>query len=101
MTTDYKQQDDDLLIEDGDFVVTESTVQHQSDLLRLKKGELRQFPKTGVGIDDFLLDDNAGDIYQEIQRQFEADGLLIRRLEVNLDLTTNKLEPDIEAYYEE
>lgn len=99
MPADYLHDNDDLLIADGDFVVGESTQQHQSLLIRLKKGELRQYPKTGVGVDDFLLDDNAGDIYLEIQRQLEADGNVIRDITVRLNEVENKLETEVDAYY--
>jgi hypothetical protein len=77
----------DLMIEDGDFVVGESTQQHQKILLIAEKGELRQFPKTGVGAKSMLNDDEFGTIYQEIQTQFEADGMVIRKLLVNQDGT--------------
>lgn len=99
MPGDYLHIDDDLKIEDGDFVTGESTLQHQSLLIRLKKGELRQYPKTGVGIDDFLLDDAPGDAYGEIQKQFKADGNVIRKLEVAFNPSTGKLEPKVDAFY--
>ena len=96
---DYQHDNDDLLIAAGDFVVGETTQQHQSLLLRMKKGELRQYPKTGVGLDDFLLDDNPGDVYSEIQRQFEADGMVVRTMDISINEASNKLEPKIDAYY--
>lgn len=99
MPGDYLHIDDDLLIANGDFVAGESTLQHQSLLLRLKKGELRQFPKTGVGVDDFLLDDTPGDVYLEIRKQFEADGMTIRKLEISFNAAAGKLEPIIDAIY--
>jgi hypothetical protein len=96
---DYAHLNDDLKIANGDFVVSESTAQHQSLLTRLKKGELRQFPKTGVGIDDFLLDDAPGDVFQEIQKQFEADGMVIREIDIDIDEANGKLIPKINALY--
>jgi len=92
-------EDNDLLIADGDFVVGETTQQAQSLLLRIKKGELRQYPKTGVGIDDFLVDDNPGDIYREIQLQFEADGMTVRKIDINLDEVKNTLDAKVDASY--
>lgn len=90
---------DDLMIADGNFVVGESTIQHQDLLLRMKKGDLRQFPRTGVGIDDFLLDDEPGDVFQEIQKQFEADGMVIRDIEIAIDEANGKLQPKVDALY--
>ena len=81
MPQDYLLDNDyDLRIENGDFVVGESTNQHQDLLMILEKGELRQFPATGVGIKRFLNDDNMGDLYGEIIKQFEADGMKVKSL---------------------
>jgi hypothetical protein len=100
MPVDYLHTaDDDLLIANGDFVTGESSQQHQSLLLRLKKGELRQYPRTGVGIDNYLLDDNPGDVRQEIQRQFEADGLIVREIVLVPADEENRIEPRVDAYY--
>jgi hypothetical protein len=95
MAFDYMlDADDDLRIEAGDFVVDESTEQHADLLVRMEKGELRQYPKTKVGINTYLLDDNPGDVYQEMQRQYKADGMVIRKLQVFSD---GSVEAD--AYY--
>lgn len=84
--TDYLLDTDfDLRIENGDFVVGESSAQHQQLLLLLEKGELRQYPLTGVGLKNFLNDDNLGELYQEIQKQFKADGLSVNRLKIYND----------------
>jgi hypothetical protein len=96
---DYLHDDDDLRIANGDFVKGESTLQHQSLLTRFNKGELRQFPKTGVGIDNFLLDDEAGDVFPEIQKQFEADGMVIRDIDIEIDNVNGKLKPKVNAFY--
>lgn len=100
MPIDYLHDaNDDLQISNGDFVRGESTQQHQGVLIRVKQGELRQFPKTGVGIDAFLLDDNAGDIFQEIQKQFEADGMIVRNIDIKMNGVENELQLKIDAYY--
>jgi len=99
MPFDYKHDStDDLAIENGDFVVIDSTKQHQSLLIRLKKGELRQYPKTGVGVDEFLLNESPGDVDLEIRRQFEADGQVVRGTDVRFD-DQQKLVITIDAYY--
>lgn len=86
MPNDYLLDNDfDLRIENGDFVAGESSAQHQQLLLLLEKGELRQYPLTGVGLKNFLNDDNLGELYQEIQKQFKADGLTVNRLKIYND----------------
>lgn len=75
----------DLRIENGDFVVGESTAQHQQILLLENKGENRQFPRTNVGIVNYINDDNLGDMYQETIKQFKGDGMDVQRLEIYPD----------------
>ena len=74
----------DLIIEDGDFVVEESTLQHQNILLLSHKGQFKQSPTIGVGIDIFLNDEVTSDeIRRRIQEQFELDGMTIQKLKIN------------------
>jgi hypothetical protein len=84
MPTDYLYGDDfDLVIENGDFKKGESTEQHQQDLLIAHKGEFRLSPLVGVGIADILNDEGFGENLQEVQRQFEMDGMTISQMRVN------------------
>lgn len=69
--------DFDLLFVDGDMVIGESTEQHQRLLLVCEKGEIREFPACGVGINSYMLDDNPGSLNGEIKRQFERDGMKV------------------------
>ena len=77
-------EDFDLIIEKGDFKVGESTNQHQKLLLLMNKGEIKQFPTIGVGLNGFLLDDaDTNELRRAIQEEFEADGMEIRRLSIS------------------
>lgn len=83
MPTDYLHGEDfDLVIENGDFKKGESTEQHQQDILIAHKGEFRLSPLVGVGISDILNDDGFGENLQEVQRQFEMDGMSIEQVRV-------------------
>lgn len=77
--TDLKlaTSDFDLLIENGDLLMGESTKQHQELLVLIAKGELREFPTRGVGIRWWLLDEQPGDLNSEIKREFERDGMRV------------------------
>ena len=94
---DYISDDNlDLIIRNGDFVVSESTQKHQRDLLLANKGEYKQNPTIGVGIDTFLLSEkNRDDVEAEVTSEFENDGMRIRRLEAR-----SVSEFEIEAPYE-
>jgi hypothetical protein len=72
--------DGDLRLEGGDFVVGESTIQHQNLLLLLDKGSLRQRPTRGVGIMSWQLSENPARLNAAIKREFEADGMIVHRV---------------------
>lgn len=85
----------DLLMQGGDLLVAESTLQHQRDLLLASKGDFRQFPLIGVGVERELLNDiGPTDLRVMIQREFERDGMLISRLFI-----TGELQVDVQASY--
>lgn len=69
----------DILIADGDFVIGDSTKQNQRALLIANKSEFKQHPKTGVGINGYLLDENEQDMLREIRSQFESDGMTVKK----------------------
>lgn len=71
----------DLLIEAGDFVVDQSDNQHIKLLIELHKGNIKQYPLTGVGVERLLNGSIDGAIRAEIQRQLEADGYRAKSIE--------------------
>jgi len=83
----------DLFIRNGDFVIGESTRQHQAILLVANQGELRQYPDRGVGLNGYLLDEmDLGELKQNISRQFELDGMRVN----SIDFDGEELKPDAE-----
>ncbi|WPU98377.1 hypothetical protein SNE26_20335 [Mucilaginibacter sp. cycad4] len=79
---DYLMDDnDDLLIVNGDFVRGEGNRQQQRKLLLAEKGEYKQAPLATVGTFQFLNDegDVAGeDLLREIRLRFIQDGIDIK-----------------------
>ena len=71
----------------GDLKVFESTQQHKRCLVVANKGDYRQSPWVGVGVETFLNDDSFGDIQNEIQKQFELDGIQVNDLRIDVDGT--------------
>lgn len=71
-----------LQIHNGDFVVGEATKQHQRKLLITQKGEYKQHPLVGVGIANYLDDENPDDLLRETRKQFVQDGMAVNKLEV-------------------
>jgi len=75
----------DLRIENGDFVVGESSLQHQYMIINSQKGEWKESPELGVGIDDEILNENPRRILNRMRRNLEYDGATVRSLEVLAD----------------
>ncbi len=72
----------DMASKDGDFVIGDSTRQHQVDLLVASEGQYKQFPTTGVGIEFFLLDEDKTDMIRKIRSQFTRDGMSVLKVTV-------------------
>lgn len=65
------------------LVVGEITRQNQSVLLLAEKGEIKESPLAGVGISNYLDDENTDDMMREIRSQFANDGMKVRKLEIS------------------
>lgn len=73
----------DLKISNKDLVVGWSNDQHHEHLLIAQKGSIKQFPDTGVGIENFLNDSGIDEMLREIRFQFEKDGNNLKELSFN------------------
>ena len=71
----------DLLIKNGDFVIGESDNQHQLDILLAEKGEFKEYPEIGVGIQEMLSDDDFVEFLIETKKNLEYDGMKINNIE--------------------
>lgn len=71
---------DEPIIEDGDFVIGESTDQETAHLLIATLGEFRHSPYIGVGLINYVENELAEEILPEILRQFKVVGLNIEEL---------------------
>lgn len=85
----------DLQIANGDFVIGESTEQHQTLLLLSDKNDWKESPTVGVGIESFLDDEEPADMHREIRLQFAKDGMKVKKIQ------TVRGQIQIEAGYEE
>lgn len=77
----------DLLIRDGDFVVDFSDAQHINDILISAPGTWKQHPLVGVDIVSELNapgdGTNINAIRKRIQSQMEFDGLVVEEIKLN------------------
>lgn len=96
MPQDIKLTDElDADITEGDFVIGESTLQHQLLLLKLKKGDLKEHPLACVGVEWYLKDEDFGGLTGEVKRECESDGMKVLKVLLNAD---GKL--TLEAFYD-
>ncbi len=92
---DFRQNTDgDIDLSKGDVVYVESTVAHQRDLLLTGMGELKHAPTTGVGIHDFIHDENPTDMLRMIRKKFIQDGQTVNSVSVGDEGL------EIDAYYD-
>jgi len=97
---DYARNNDgDLKISGGDFVVVESTAEHQRSLLTDNQGEYKQNPLVGVGAIKYI-DDDTGSLPRVIVQQFMQDGMDMSNMQVNqAGFNDNKEKIFPNAYY--
>lgn len=77
--------DGDLLLDPltGDFVIGESTDQHQYLLLLCNKGDFKESPNACIGIKGFLKDEDVKGLLAETKAQFEKDGMEVKSLSID------------------
>ena len=88
--------DEDLEFEDGDFAIGISDKKHIKHILKAFKGEFKEFPELGVGIDQMINDDNYMDILIEAKKNLQYDGV-----EVNNIKFTNEGKLNIDGKYKD
>jgi hypothetical protein len=72
--------DGDLLIRGGDFVVVESTGEHQKQLILLDKGEIKDNPTVGVGAFGYIDNEELDQLPGAIAVEFARDGMDVVRV---------------------
>lgn len=86
----------DLDFKNGDFIIGESTAQHQKTLILSEKGEFKEHPKRGVGARRFLEEHTPDNLAREIRQEFSADGMRVNGIQISENLEIN-----LEAFYNE
>lgn len=85
----------DLEIVNGDFKVDESDSQHVEHILIADKGQFRQHPLIGVGINRQMNGSiNPQEIRQTIKLQLESDGYNVRKIDID---PSDEMKIDIDA----
>lgn len=87
-------ENNELAIDNGDFIIDESDVQNQQLLLISDKGDWKENPTVGVGIKRWLSDDEPAGLLAEIKKEFQRDGMKVK----DLSLTDDKI-LNVDAHY--
>lgn len=88
-------ENNDLIILNGDFKIDDSDSQHVEHILIADKGQFRQFPLIGMGIGRSLNGSiNSQSLRQQIKIQLESDGFNVRQIQID---PNDELKIDIDA----
>lgn len=71
---------DNLVIENGDLQIGESTNQHVEHVLIANKSEWKRNPEIGVGITNMLNSEEAMDFLIEAKKNLEYDGMKVNNI---------------------
>lgn len=75
-------ENNDLLLKDGDLVIGNATLQHQNHIILAEKGEFKNAPEIGAAVRSHLNNENPRELLREIRRNFEYDGMKVNSLKV-------------------
>ena len=86
----------DIVIADGDVLVAECTMLHTRDILRTHRGEYKQNPTIGAGIENFANDEQSDEMIRTLRKELIKDGQKVQTLTYNQ--TNGQLQ--INSWYE-
>lgn len=75
-------QEANVVLRGGDFALGNPNQQNQLLLLLSDKGDWKENPRVGVGLNSWLVDEDPDDLYREIREQFIGDGLKVKGVKV-------------------
>lgn len=70
----------DLSFKNGDFDIGFSDYQHQEHIIMATKGEFKEFPELGVGLNRMLSDDDYTPFLIDAKKNLEYDGMKINNI---------------------
>ncbi len=88
--------DDDLQIDNGDFVIGNSQNQHTQHIIIAHKGEYKEMPEIGVGIEQMLGTETGTEFLIEAKKNLEYDGQKVKNISF-----THEGKINIDAKYKE
>ena len=75
--------DSDLVVTNGELTIGDTLYQNQYIILQAQKGDLKEYPLMGVGIEDITNDDDLAEWKRRIRDEMKKDGLTVTKTEIN------------------
>lgn len=75
-------RDNDLDLSGGDINYSESSGQHQQDILLADKGHYKEVPARGVGIINFLHETDPENLLRTVRKEFARDGMKVEKVTI-------------------
>lgn len=72
----------DLMIENGHLAIGNTLYQNQYIILKAQKGELKELPLWGVGIEDMTNDNDIPGWKKLVREELARDGMVVSHLEI-------------------
>lgn len=86
--------DNTLMIQNGDFVIDDSTLNHAKEIINVAPGEIRQYPTLGANISKYIGSKiDKINLYNIISEQLTNDNITL--LDADIKITNNSIEFDI------
>lgn len=76
----------------GGLCIGEITAQNQKILLLAQKGEIKDVPLIGVGVSNYLDDEDPNNLLRAIRTEFAKEGMPVKKVSI----TNGKIEVDAE-----
>ncbi|KAA6348032.1 hypothetical protein EZS27_004484 [termite gut metagenome] len=94
--TDIKQSGNgDIDLSTNDLFYSESTEQHQRDILLAGKGHFKETPLVGVSAIDYLNDESPDNFLRAVRKEFTRDGMKVKSLALKAgELSINATYPE-------
>lgn len=73
----------DISLASDDLLYTESTAQHQRDILLSGKGHYKESPETGVDAMEYVNDNEPEKLLRSIRKEFTRDGMKVKKVSMD------------------
>lgn len=75
-----------LVIQNGDFVYNDQELEHAKEVIITQRGEIRQYPLVGVGLDDYVGSNiTSSELFNIISEALLKEGSILEDVTIDVD----------------